>query len=75
MGLEQEGVLCSHWGAPNSFGQGCLLMTKMCFALVIDNLLVRDFLTDMIFKSRLWEVCLGFGFGFFFPSEDDVSHD
>lgn len=55
-GPEQEGVLCSHGGVPNSFGQGCLLMTKMCFAVVIDDLLDRDSFTDVVFKSRLCEV-------------------
>lgn len=46
-GPEQEGVLCSHGGVPNSFGQGCLLMTKMCFAVVID-----DFWTET--PSQMW---------------------
>lgn len=31
-------------------------MIKMCFALVIDNLLERESFTDMVFKSRLYEV-------------------
>lgn len=47
---------CSPWGVPDSFGQGCLLVTKMCFVLIIDNLPDRDSFTDSLFKSRLYEV-------------------
>jgi len=45
-------------------------MTKMCFALVVDNILDSNSFTDMIFKRTLYEVKL-----LNLSSEDDMSHD